>query len=112
MIRRHIRARGWEVAVLTTAWVSKLLLLITFASAVAFALVGAEEKADQTIAPVIPGICLAVITVAMVGLTLQLAYTYAVPHPQDQSHKGSNQDGMAPAPAPAPEPGPAAEGLS
>ncbi|OLE27298.1 MAG: hypothetical protein AUG49_05755 [Catenulispora sp. 13_1_20CM_3_70_7] len=86
MIRRHTRAKKWNIAVRTTAWVSWLLLLVTFASAIAFALIGAEVRATHTVSPLIPGACIAIMTLAMVGLTGQLAYTHQVPHAQDQPH--------------------------
>lgn len=87
MIRRHVRAKKWEVAVRSTARISWLLLLLTFGSAVAFALVSALAKTDRTIEPEIPGVCIAIITAAMVGLTVQLAYTHDVPHAPSQSEE-------------------------
>jgi hypothetical protein len=78
MLGQYIRANTWEVAVQTTAWTSRLLLLTTFATAVAYAYIDAYTGPTEPISPGIPAACMVIITLATLGLTWQLAYTHDV----------------------------------
>jgi hypothetical protein len=78
MLGQRIQAKSWEVAVRTTAWTSRLLLLTAFASAVGYAYVDAYASPTKPISPAVPAACMAIITLAALGLTWQLAYTHDV----------------------------------
>jgi hypothetical protein len=78
MLGQYIHAKSPDVAVQSTAWTSRLLLLITFATAVACAYIDAFTGPTETVSPIIPAACMMVIAVSTLGLTWQLAYTHNI----------------------------------
>lgn len=78
MLGQYIRAKSSDAAVQSTAWTSRLLLLVTFAAAVAYAYIDAYTGPAETVSPIIPAACMMVITVSALGLTWQLAYTHNI----------------------------------
>jgi len=72
-------AKPPEVITKCAMWTSRLLLAISFGSAVAIAIVGAElRQPGQDANPIVPAVCLIVMFLAMSGMTWQLAYTAPV----------------------------------
>jgi hypothetical protein len=70
------RAKSTAATTQCAIWISRLLLTVTFSSAVAFALVqGSLRSPTQTVSPIIPAVCLSVMFLAMAGMTWQAAYT-------------------------------------
>ena len=78
MLGQHIRAKSQDVAAQSTAWTSRLLLLVAFATAVADAYIDVYTGPTETVSPIIPAACLMVMTVSTLGLTWQLAYTHDI----------------------------------
>ena len=78
MLGQYIRTKSPDVAVQSTAWTSRLLLLVTFATAVACAYIDVYTGPTETVSPIIPAACMMVITVSTLGLTWELAYTHDV----------------------------------
>jgi hypothetical protein len=74
------RAKSAAATTQCAIWISRLLLTVTFGSAIAFALVqGRFHSPDQTAPPIIPAVCLSVMFLSMAGMTWQLAYTGPTP---------------------------------
>lgn len=78
MLGQRIQAKQRETVAQTTTWTSRLLLMTAFASTVTFAITSVYASPTQTTTPAIPTACMAIISLAMLGLTWQLAYTHDV----------------------------------
>jgi hypothetical protein len=72
------RAKSAAIVSQYAIWVSRVLLTITFGSAVAFSLL--QTRPNRPVSPVIPAICILVMFLAMAGMTWQLAYTGPPPN--------------------------------
>jgi hypothetical protein len=75
LVRKDIRTKSPETVTAYAKWLSRMMLTVTFASAVAFSAIDADYPASKTLPPAAMATCSVVVSLVMLILTWQLAYT-------------------------------------